>query len=147
MQCTQCLFQTLRKQLESDHGDPITLLNVFREWLEVKRGERAASRNWCRKRGLEEQRFYEATKLRAQFKDLLQVRFGLMIKMVVVFYLSSFLWWIKMFSFGLCINSIVLNLHPSGQVTFTSSNTPHIIIVLLPDSLECLKKISFENCR
>ncbi|XP_054287250.1 probable ATP-dependent RNA helicase DHX34 [Macrosteles quadrilineatus] len=64
--------QTLRKQLESDHGDPITLLNVFREWLEVKRGERAASRSWCRKRGLEEQRFYEATKLRAQFKDLLQ---------------------------------------------------------------------------
>ena len=29
------------------------------------------SRKWCKKRGLEEQRFYEMTKLRQQFKDLL----------------------------------------------------------------------------
>ncbi|KAG8247631.1 DEAH (Asp-Glu-Ala-His) box polypeptide 34 [Homalodisca vitripennis] len=64
--------QAARKQLESDHGDPITLLNAFREWLEAKRGERGASRQWCRRRGLEEQRFYEMTKLRAQFKELLQ---------------------------------------------------------------------------
>ncbi|XP_015596347.1 probable ATP-dependent RNA helicase DHX34 isoform X2 [Cephus cinctus] len=68
-----------RKKLESDHGDPITLLNAYREWLEVKgqssqeaRGpSKSNSRTWCRRRGLEEQRFYEMTKLRAQFKDLL----------------------------------------------------------------------------
>ena len=66
--------------MESDHGDPITLLNAYKEWLEVKqessqesRGNASASRKWCRRRGLEEQRFYEMTKLRAQFKDLLRV--------------------------------------------------------------------------
>lgn len=70
-------FQNARKSLESDHGDPITLLNAFREWLEEKnhsRGtDRSGTRVWCRRRGLEEQRFYEMTKLRTQFKDLLQV--------------------------------------------------------------------------
>ncbi|XP_071561060.1 probable ATP-dependent RNA helicase DHX34 isoform X3 [Temnothorax nylanderi] len=74
---TEC--ETSRKKLESDHGDPITLLNAFKEWLEVKqensqeyRSSNNSSRKWCRRRGLEEQRFYEMTKLRAQFKDLLQ---------------------------------------------------------------------------
>lgn len=69
-----------RKKLESDHGDPITLLNAFKEWLEVKqessreyRGSSNNSRKWCKRRGLEEQRFYEMTKLRTQFKELLQV--------------------------------------------------------------------------
>ncbi|XP_050459020.1 probable ATP-dependent RNA helicase DHX34 [Cataglyphis hispanica] len=71
--------ETSRKRLESDHGDPITLLNAFKEWLEVKqensqeyRGGSNSSRKWCRRRGLEEQRFYEMTKLRTQFKELLQ---------------------------------------------------------------------------
>ncbi|KZC06163.1 putative ATP-dependent RNA helicase DHX34, partial [Dufourea novaeangliae] len=71
--------ETSRKKLESDHGDPITLLNAFREWLEVKqqssqesRGGGSNSRKWCKRRGLEEQRFYEMTKLRTQFKELLQ---------------------------------------------------------------------------
>lgn len=70
----------MRKDLESDHGDPITLLNIFREWLQVKQelsSERGSSsyksRKWCKRRGLEEQRFYEMTKLRSQFKDLLLV--------------------------------------------------------------------------
>jgi len=74
------IAQASRKKLESDHGDPITLLNAFKEWLEVKqenfqehRSGSNSSRKWCRRRGLEEQRFYEMTKLRAQFKDLLQV--------------------------------------------------------------------------
>jgi len=74
------IAQASRKKLESDHGDPITLLNAFKEWLEVKqensqehRSGGNSSRKWCRRRGLEEQRFYEMTKLRAQFKDLLQV--------------------------------------------------------------------------
>lgn len=37
------------------------------------RGGGSNSRKWCRRRGLEEQRFYEMTKLRTQFKELLQV--------------------------------------------------------------------------
>ncbi|XP_063697523.1 probable ATP-dependent RNA helicase DHX34 [Culicoides brevitarsis] len=66
-----------RKSLESDHGDPITLLNAYREWLELKQDyfqhkTRENSKNWCRKRGIEEQRFYEITKLRRQFEDLLK---------------------------------------------------------------------------
>ncbi|XP_043483422.1 probable ATP-dependent RNA helicase DHX34 [Leptopilina heterotoma] len=71
--------ETSRKTLESDHGDPITILNAYRAWLEIKEesGMRQKygnnkSKIWCKRRGLEEQRFYEITKLRAQFKDLLQ---------------------------------------------------------------------------
>ena len=60
-----------RKNLDSDHGDPITLLNAYREWLLVKAKNEENSRRWCRKRGLEEQRFYEMTKLHHQFKDIL----------------------------------------------------------------------------
>lgn len=69
--------ETARKDLESDHGDPITLLNAYREWLDLKRlgfDRRQGVENtktWCRRRGLEEQRFYEITKLRNQFQDLL----------------------------------------------------------------------------
>lgn len=70
-----CL-QAMRKDLESDHGDPITILNAYREWLELKRGQfnhkNESTKKWCRKRGLEEQRFYEITKLRRQFDDLLK---------------------------------------------------------------------------
>lgn len=55
----------------------MTLLNVFREWLELKqeffdRKTRESTKSWCKKRGLEEQRFYEITKLRRQFEDLLK---------------------------------------------------------------------------
>ncbi|CAD6227225.1 GSCOCG00006035001-RA-CDS [Cotesia congregata] len=68
---TEC--ETSRKKIESDHGDPITLLNAFREWLEIKQesSHENNSRKWCKRRGLEEQRFYEMIKLRSQFKDLL----------------------------------------------------------------------------
>ncbi|KAK9503325.1 hypothetical protein O3M35_011924 [Rhynocoris fuscipes] len=67
--------QTLLNDIESDHGDPITLLNLFKEWLEVKgvsRKTNVSSKQWCRRRGLEEQRFYEMTKIRDQFKQLLR---------------------------------------------------------------------------
>merc|ERR1712112_558763 len=45
--------------------------NAFREWLKIKVQDRDNSRRWCRKRGLEEQRFYEMIKLRKQFEELL----------------------------------------------------------------------------
>lgn len=60
-----------RRNMDSDHGDPMTLLNAYRQWLEIKTDKSENSRKWCRKRGLEEQRFYEMTKLGQQFKDLL----------------------------------------------------------------------------
>lgn len=63
---------TARKPLESDHGDPFTLLNVFNEWIQIKSSRSSNSRKWCRRRGLEEQRLYEMTNLRRQFKGLLK---------------------------------------------------------------------------
>ncbi|XP_042885965.1 probable ATP-dependent RNA helicase DHX34 [Penaeus japonicus] len=59
------------KTLQSDHGDPFTLLASYREWLYIKQNGHENSRKWCRRRGLEEQRFYEMTKLRHQFSQLL----------------------------------------------------------------------------
>ena len=64
--------EAARKELDSDHGDPLTLLNAYRAWLEIKASNQSAtSRKWCKKRGLEEQRFYEMTKLRQQFRHIL----------------------------------------------------------------------------
>ncbi|KAJ8939396.1 hypothetical protein NQ314_011142 [Rhamnusium bicolor] len=73
--------QDLRKPLESSHGDPITLLNFYKEWLMIKQISAPVqshsklktenSRTWAKKRCLEEQRFYEVTKLLEQFRDIL----------------------------------------------------------------------------
>ncbi|CAD5124250.1 DgyrCDS12547 [Dimorphilus gyrociliatus] len=60
-----------RKDLESDHGDPFVLLNLYDAWLEIK-AEGSQTKKWCKRRGLEEQRFYELSKLRKQFQQLLQ---------------------------------------------------------------------------
>ena len=69
----KCDFETMnsRKELISDHGDPLTLLNAFNEWIQLKTNH-GNSIKWCRRRGLEEQRFYEITKLKRQFDDLLK---------------------------------------------------------------------------
>jgi HrpA-like RNA helicase len=40
----------LRQNLISDVGDPFTLLNVYKEWLEVK-DEGENTRKWCKRRG------------------------------------------------------------------------------------------------
>lgn len=70
--------EKLREDCESSHGDPITLLNLYREWLLVKKSydsrdrDQISSKKWCHKRGLEEQRFYEITKLKNQLESLLR---------------------------------------------------------------------------
>lgn len=64
--------QAKRRELESDHGDMFTLLNAFDSWVETKAEGSKASRRWCRKYGLENQRFYEIAKLKDQFKEILQ---------------------------------------------------------------------------
>ena len=93
-------WQSARKPLESDHGDPFTLINAFDEWIKVgeilsffvvykhvckiihcdsfffnlqMKADGKSSRKWCRRRGLEEQRFYEMSKLKTQFKEILRV--------------------------------------------------------------------------
>ncbi|CAM5172692.1 unnamed protein product [Eretmochelys imbricata] len=63
---------TARRPLESPHGDPLTLLNTFNEWVQVKSERAGSSRKWCRLRGLEEHRLYEAANLRRQFQALLR---------------------------------------------------------------------------
>ena len=67
---------SLRRTLESDHGDPFTLLKAYDEWLQAKSRE-GSTRKWCKRRGLEEQRFYEMSKLKKQFEELLQVKYVL----------------------------------------------------------------------
>ena len=61
-----------RKEYFSSHGDPFTLLNIYDEWILVKSDRSANSKKWCRRRGFEEQRFYEISKLRKQFEDILR---------------------------------------------------------------------------
>uniref|UniRef100_A0AAY4DCZ2 DEAH (Asp-Glu-Ala-His) box polypeptide 34 n=1 Tax=Denticeps clupeoides TaxID=299321 RepID=A0AAY4DCZ2_9TELE len=63
---------TARQPLQSNQGDPFTLLNTFNAWVQVKGERGGGSRKWCRRRGLEEQRLYEMTNLRRQFKELLR---------------------------------------------------------------------------
>ncbi|XP_061379592.1 probable ATP-dependent RNA helicase DHX34 [Danaus plexippus] len=62
--------ENARKPDESDHGDPITLLCLYCSWLREKSS--GGGRAWCRRRGIEEQRLYELTKLTAQLRSLLQ---------------------------------------------------------------------------
>ncbi|KAH8238249.1 hypothetical protein KR032_001517 [Drosophila birchii] len=59
-----------RQPLESDQGDLFTLVRAYREWLELKM-RREGTRKWCHRLGIEEQRFYEVTKLRQQFQRIL----------------------------------------------------------------------------
>ena len=70
----RCDFETMqmRKELISDHGDPLTLLNAYNEWIQIKSSEHGNSSKWCKKRGIEEQRFYEMTKLKKQFNQVLE---------------------------------------------------------------------------
>ncbi|XP_065910600.1 probable ATP-dependent RNA helicase DHX34 isoform X2 [Dysidea avara] len=62
-----------RRPLESDHGDPFTLLNAFDEWIQVKTSSGShSSLKWCKRHGLEQQRLYEMTKLQQQFQEILR---------------------------------------------------------------------------
>lgn len=69
----QCDPETItrRRPMMSNHGDPFTLLNLFDEWIEVKSDDQN-TRTWCKRRGVEEQRLYDITKLRRQFRDILR---------------------------------------------------------------------------
>ncbi|XP_017055155.1 probable ATP-dependent RNA helicase DHX34 isoform X2 [Drosophila ficusphila] len=60
-----------RESFESDQGDLFTLVRLYCEWLNLKL-RRDSTRQWCRRLGIEEQRFYEVTKLRQQFQRILE---------------------------------------------------------------------------
>lgn len=51
------------------------LSSCHRLFLKVKAERGAGSRKWCKRRCLEEQRFYEMSKLKRQFRDLLKVNY------------------------------------------------------------------------
>ena len=50
----------------------IYLLTLFSSQIKIK-ARHGNSAGWCKKRGLEEQRFYEISKLKKQFYELLEV--------------------------------------------------------------------------
>jgi hypothetical protein len=45
---------------------------MYDEWIAVKASRSESSKKWCKRYGIEEQRFYELTKLKSQFTELLQ---------------------------------------------------------------------------
>jgi hypothetical protein len=61
-----------RQHLLSDIGDPFTLIRVYREWLKLRREGTEDTRKWARRLGIEETRLYEITKLRRQFREILE---------------------------------------------------------------------------
>ncbi|CAJ0931079.1 unnamed protein product, partial [Mesorhabditis belari] len=50
-------------------GDPLTLVSVFREWVKEKCDGR--SKRWANDLGVDEQRMFEISKLRAQYRQIL----------------------------------------------------------------------------
>lgn len=60
-----------RKPMYSLDGDVFTYINYYSEWLKQRGDDSGSTRRWCKKLGLEEQRFYEITKLRNQFKQIM----------------------------------------------------------------------------
>ncbi|VDN00699.1 unnamed protein product [Thelazia callipaeda] len=60
-----------RKNIISDCGDPFTLINVYREFVELQ-AERSDVRKWGRDKGIDVQRMHEIRQLRRQFKELLE---------------------------------------------------------------------------
>ncbi|XP_053209462.1 probable ATP-dependent RNA helicase DHX34 isoform X2 [Panonychus citri] len=61
-----------RRGLDTTEGDPFLLLRAYNKWLTIKSSGSEDSRKWCKRRGFEEQRFYEITKLRKQFRDVIK---------------------------------------------------------------------------
>lgn len=53
-------------------GDPFTLIRIYREWLKLRVDGSEDTRKWTRKLGIEEARLYEITKLRRQFRGILE---------------------------------------------------------------------------
>ncbi|XP_041981061.1 probable ATP-dependent RNA helicase DHX34 [Aricia agestis] len=62
--------ENARKDDESDHGDPLSLLGLYCGWLRQK--ATGGGRQWARRRGLHDARLYDLTQLAAHLTRLLQ---------------------------------------------------------------------------
>ncbi|CAI4228026.1 unnamed protein product [Auanema sp. JU1783] len=60
-----------RSTLTSPMGDPFTCINVFREWVEEK-VTGGKTRRWAIENGIDEHRLYEISKLRNQYRRVLE---------------------------------------------------------------------------
>jgi HrpA-like RNA helicase len=67
----QLIHPQARNEFLSEHGDSFTLLRAYNQWIYTKTKTKESSKKWARRHGIEEQRLYEISKLRQQFKDLL----------------------------------------------------------------------------
>ncbi|CAJ0602732.1 unnamed protein product [Cylicocyclus nassatus] len=60
-----------RARLTSSMGDPFTLIEVFREWV-LQKSSGGKVRRWALENGIDEHRMYEISKLRAQYRQILE---------------------------------------------------------------------------
>lgn len=60
----------LNKYFDKAHGDQFVFLNIFSNWLKLKRSNYNQMRKWCNKNGIIERRFYEVVQLCSQFEKI-----------------------------------------------------------------------------
>ncbi|KAI9484179.1 MAG: putative ATP-dependent RNA helicase DHX34-like protein [Benjaminiella poitrasii] len=59
-----------REKFDSKDGDPFTIVNLWRKWIEIKDSKKS-SRKWCKQHMIEEHRLYEIAKMKRQFEKVL----------------------------------------------------------------------------
>ncbi|KAJ1347611.1 Pfam:DUF1605, partial [Parelaphostrongylus tenuis] len=60
-----------RGRLTSSMGDPFTLIEIFREWV-LQKSYTGRGRRWAVENGIDEHRIYEISKLRSQYRKILE---------------------------------------------------------------------------
>lgn len=60
-----------RSRLTSSMGDPFTLIEIFREWV-LQKSYTGRGRRWALENGIDEHRMYEISKLRFQYRKILE---------------------------------------------------------------------------
>uniref|UniRef100_A0A158PCF6 Helicase ATP-binding domain-containing protein n=1 Tax=Angiostrongylus cantonensis TaxID=6313 RepID=A0A158PCF6_ANGCA len=60
-----------RRRLTSPLGDPFTLIEIFREWV-LQKSYTGKGRRWALENGIDEHRIYEISKLRSQYRKILE---------------------------------------------------------------------------
>ncbi|RCN31087.1 helicase protein [Ancylostoma caninum] len=60
-----------RARLTSSMGDPFTLIEIFREWV-LQKCSGGKVRRWALENGIDEHRMYEISKLRSQYRQVLE---------------------------------------------------------------------------
>ncbi|EYC14515.1 hypothetical protein Y032_0040g249 [Ancylostoma ceylanicum] len=60
-----------RARMTSSMGDPFTLIEIFREWV-LQKCSGGKVRRWALENGIDEHRMYEISKLRSQYRQVLE---------------------------------------------------------------------------